>query len=300
MGYRNFNDMIDVVKNKKTPKRCAVVWADIANILKPVLSAFRDGIVEPLLIGDETAIRKCIEEIGESDVDVSIIPARSGEEAVQKMIDLVHSGRAEMAMKGRVDTAVLMKAFVDKKNNLRDGKIASALTALEIPTYHKLLFASDGGLIFYPDLKKKKQILENAVHALHKMGISCPKVAVIAPVEKVISGLIESEDGLALKEMNKRGEIKGCIVEGPISYDIAYSKNSAELKGYDSPVAGDADLLIWPNMVSGNIAGKALALSERGKEASCLIGAKIPVVIPSRGMDADQKYRGIALASAVD
>ncbi len=300
MGYCNFNEMINAVKSKKRPKRCAVVWADNVHILGPVLSAYRDGIIEPILIGNESDIRGCIEEIGEIDGDVRIVPVKTGEEAVQKMIDLVNSGQANMAMKGRVDTAILMKAIVDKKNNLRVGKVASALTALEIPTYHKLLFASDGGLIFYPDLNQKRQILKNAVDALHKMGIPNPKVAVLAAVEKVKAELIESVDAHALKEMNNRGEIKGCVVDGPLSYDLAYSKKSVELKGYDSPVAGDADLMIWPNMSCGNITGKAIALSEGAKEASCLLGVKIPVVIPSRGMDADQKYRAIVLASAVE
>ncbi len=300
MGYRNFSEMIKAVKAKNKRKRCAVVCADSRHTLEAVFSAFRDGIIEPLLIGDEYGIRGCIEEIGEGAGEVKIIPAESSEEAVQKMISLVRNGQADMVMKGRVETSVLMKAVLNKRNDLRTGKTVSVFTSIEIPTYHKILTATDGGLIIYPDLDQKKHIIENAVGALRMMGTPCPKVAVLAASEFLDPKVVESVDARALKEMNLRGEIRDCIIEGPISYDLAINKRSAELKGFDSLVAGDADLLVWPNMVCGNITGKALALSERGKEASIVLGAKIPIILPSRGLDADEKYRAIALASAVD
>ena len=184
-------------------------------------------------------------------------------------------------MKGKIQTSDLLRAVVNKEKGLRTGSVMSHLVIHELPTYHKLLAVTDGGMMMYPNVDEKKQIIENAVNTLIAMGYDEPKVAVLAAVETVNPKMPESVDAGILKEMNQRGEIKNCMVEGPISYDLTMSKESAEIKGFNSPVTGDADILIVPNITAGNILGKALVYSAGAKMAGFIVGAKVPIVLTS-------------------
>jgi phosphate butyryltransferase len=174
----------------------------------------------------------------------------------------------------------------------------SHVSIQEVPSYHKLLITTDGGMMMYPDLEQKKKIIENAVEVLHSLGYENPKVAVLAAVETVNPKMPESVDAGKLKEMNQNGEITGCIVEGPISYDIAMNKESGEIKGFVSPVAGDPDILIVPNITCGNILGKCLVYSAGAKMAGFIVGAKVPIVLTSRGSSSEEKYLSLVLSAA--
>jgi phosphate butyryltransferase len=299
MGYRNFDQIISAVKATKNKKKCAVVLADSAHTLEAVLRAEKDGIVEALLIGEESAIRHCVVKIGGNPEAVKIVSVGSPEEAAQKAVDLVNSGQVDTILKGRIETSLLMSAVMNKENRLQTGRIVSAFSIFEIPTYHKLIGFTDGGITLFPDLSQKKLIIENAVNALRRMGVPCPKVAVLSALETVTSKMPDTLDAYALKQMNECGEIKDCIIEGPISYDLAVSKEAAELKGFDSPVAGDADLLVCPDIVSANLTSKTLVYSANAKAGTCIIGLKVPVLFGSRASDAALKYRSIILASVL-
>lgn len=203
-------------------------------------------------------------------------------------------------MKGKLQTADLLKAVVDKEKGLRTGNVISHVAILEIPAYRKLIAVTDGGMVMYPNLDEKKQILENSVNVFLAMGYECPKVAVLCAVETVNPKMPETVDADTLKNMNRDGEIKDCMVEGPISLDLTFNKESAEIKGYSSPVTGDADILLVPNITTGNIMSKALIEMAGATMAGMVVGAKVPIVLTSRGASSEEKYLSLVLsASAV-
>jgi phosphate butyryltransferase len=219
-------------------------------------------------------------------------------EAAFSAVHLVRQGKAEIIMKGRIQTAELLHAVVAKETGLQTQKLMSLVAFHEIPGYHKLLCITDGGMVMYPSLDEKKRILQNAVDVCHSMGIMDPKVAVLAAVEITNPKMPESVDAAALKQMNLQGEIAGCIVEGPISYDLAMSMESAKIKEYSSPVSGDPDILLVPNITVGNVLAKALVVSAGAKMAGFIVGAKAPVVLTSRGSSSEDKYLSLVLAAA--
>ena len=296
MEYRNFDEVINAIKARKQKKSCAVVAAESEKTLKAVLNAHEDGIVEPYLIGDEHAILGCLEKVGGNKRGFEIIPTRSLEESAQKAVDMAKAGEADVLVKGHIDTSVFFAPIVNKKNDFLTRKMLTGFSLLEIPTYHKLIAATDAGITIYPTLEQKKIIIENAVEVLRQMGISLPKVAVLAAVETANPKMPETMDAEVLQKMNERGEIRNCIISGPISYDLAVDKEAARIKGFDSPVAGDADLLVYPNITAANLHNKALVVSGRAKGTGFAIGAKTPIVLTSRSSVFGIKYRSLVMA----
>ena len=236
--------------------------------------------------------------MGETVAEENIYDYPDLKDAAEFAVKLVKEGKADFLMKGKLDTAVILKAVVNKEHGLGQGRTMSHFTMFEVPTYHKILVPVDGGMVTYPTLEQKKDIIDNTVETLISMGYDCPKVGVLACVEKLNPKMPETVEAIELKEMNKRGEIKNCIVEGPISYDCAVSKEIADFKGFESPVAGDADILIAPNIHAGNIMGKMLAVTCKARMAGMIVGAKCPIVLTSRGSSADEKYMSIVVSAA--
>lgn len=298
MAFKNFDELIAHVKTGARVKRVAVVSAADLHTLEAVFRARREGISEPMLIGNLGEINNVLEELGETLSKEQILHASTDEEAARLGVALIREGRADFLMKGKIQTADLLRAVVDKENGLRTGSVMSHMAIHELPNYPKLLAVSDGGMMLYPNLEEKKAIIQNGVNALANMGYDCPKVAVLAAVETVNPKMQETLDAAALKLMNTNGDLPGCIVEGPISYDLVMSRESAEIKGYHSPVTEDADLLIVPNITTGNILGKALVYSGGAKMAGFVIGAKVPIVLTSRGSSSEEKYLSLALSAA--
>ncbi len=300
MVYKSFDELIEKVQNLESIKKVAVVVAEDEHTLEAVFKAKEDKIVQPVLIGSKEKIKEVLNKLNESLDEESIIDAADDSEAARKAVELVNSGNVDFIMKGKVQTADLLKAVVDKEKGLRTGSVMSHVVIHEIPTYHKLLAVTDGGMMMYPDLLQKKAIIENAVNTFAAMGYEKPKVAVLTAVEKVNPKMPETIDADELKQMNKSGEIKDCIVEGPISYDLTMSKESAKIKGFESEVTGDADILIVPNITAGNILGKAFIYTANAKMAGFIVGAKVPIVLTSRGSTSEEKYLSLVLsASAV-
>lgn len=300
MEYKSFDDLIKKVQNLDSKKKVAVVSAQDEHTLEAVFKAKKDNIVEPILIGNKKKIIEILSRLHESVLEESIINVESDSEAAEKAVELINENKADFIMKGKIQTADLLRAVVNKENGLRTGKVMSHIVIHEIPTYHKLLAVTDGGMMMYPSLDEKKQIIENAVSTFLALGYENPKVAVLAAVETVNPKMQESVDADMLKKMNIKGEIKNCIVEGPISYDLTMSKESASIKGFVSPVTGEADIIVVPNITVGNILGKSLVYSAGAKMAGFIVGAKVPIVLTSRGSTSEEKYLSLALsASAV-
>lgn len=294
---KNFEHMAELARNTPAKKRVVVVCAHDEHTLEGVGLACREGIVEPVLIGDAARIRELIALHGYQLDGATLIDSADDVQAAQTAVALIRNGEGDFLMKGRMQTADLLKEVVNRETGLQTGSVMSHVGLFEVPGYHKVVVLTDGGMIPHPDLQQKVKIIENAVRVLRTVGYEKPKVAVLAAAEVVNKKAVESVEALALKEMNAVGEIEGCLVEGPISYDLALSREMAAFKKYDSPVAGDADIVLMPTMASGNILGKAWYLTAGGAMAGIIAGAKVPVVLVSRGASAAEKYFSIVLAA---
>ena len=217
--------------------------------------------------------------------------------AAAKAVELVTSRRAHFLMKGMMNTSDLLKAVLNKETGLKKEELLSHVMVYDVPSYHKLILLTDGGMVSYPELKDKVHIINNAVKVAKALEIDNPKVAPICAVEVVNPSMQATIDASVLSQMNKRGQIKGCLIDGPLALDNAISKEAAEHKGIISEVAGDADILLVPNIESGNFLGKSLTYFARAENAGVIMGAKCPVVLVSRADSAKSKLYSIALGA---
>ncbi|MBS7525121.1 bifunctional enoyl-CoA hydratase/phosphate acetyltransferase [Fusibacter paucivorans] len=299
MVFKNFDELIAKVQNLDTVKRVVVAAAQDEHTLEAVFKAVGDKLVTPVLVGNREKIDAILGKLGVTLPDGSIIDAADAE-AAALAVQMIRENKADFIMKGKINTADLLKAVVDKEKGLRTGSVMSVVALHEVPGYHKLLCVTDGGMMMYPNLDEKRQILENAVKTFRDMGYEKPKVAVLAAVEAVNPKMPETVEADALKQMNLNGEIENCIIEGPISYDLTMSRESAAIKGFESEICGDPDILMVPNITVGNILSKALIYSAGAKMAGFIVGAKVPIVLTSRGATTEEKYLSLVLsASAV-
>ncbi len=301
MIYRSFDELIDKVKNYPSMKRMVIAAAGEEHTLEAALHARKEGIARPILVGNKEVILGILKKLGEEVPEEDIYSATDNKEAAEFSVSLIREGKADFLMKGYLDTAVLLKAVVDKEKGLGKGGVMSHFSMFDVPSYHKILVPVDGGMVAYPTLEQKKSIIENTVETLRSMGYDCPKVGVLTCVEKVNPKMSETVEAAELARMNQEGEIKNCIIEGPISYDCAIDAEIAKLKNYESQIAGDVDVLVAPNIHAGNIMGKMLTCTCKAKMAGFVVGAKCPIVLTSRGSSAEEKFLSIAVsAAAVD
>lgn len=292
---KSFSDLL-LLSKKRGPKTLAVAVAQDKDVLLAIKNAKEEGIVDPILLGDKEKILNIAEEIDFKLDGVRIIDEKDGSLATRKATELVSSGQASILMKGLIDTSIIMKAVLDKEIGLRTGKIISHVAVFDIPTYHKIFFVTDAAMNIAPDLKGKKEIAENAIELAHSLDIELPKVAVVASKEKVSPKMQATVDAKDLADMNKNGEIKDAIVDGPFALDNAVSKESARIKGIESEVAGDADILLVPDIDAGNLLYKSLTFLGGAKSAGLILGTKAPIVLTSRADNDEAKLNSIALA----
>lgn len=295
--YRSFEEIAAAAKAHPRKRAMAVAGAADTAVLQSVVHAAREGIVSPILVGDREKIRELLTRMDVAADAFPIENALSGEEP-ELSAQLIRRGEAEILMKGMVDTGPMLRPLVKKENNLRTGSLMSHVVFFDrIPHYSKLLLQTDGGMVMYPTLEDKKAIIENAVNTLHTMGNPNPSVGVLAAIEKVNPKMVETTDAAELARMNREGELTGCTVVGPISYDVAMSAEIARHKGFECPFCGEFDVLIVPNMTCGNILSKSWIITAGAMMAGIIVGAKAPVVLTSRGASPEEKYYSIALAA---
>lgn len=294
------SELIEKAKNK--PKqRIAVAAAEDEPVLKSIKAAMGNEIITPVLVGDKAEIEKIAQSIDFNLDGVEIIHNEKGaNESAKIAVSLVKKGEADVLMKGFVSTGALLKAVLDKENGLRKGSVLSHVAFFESPYYHKLLCVTDVAMNIAPDFDTKVHILNNAVEACHKIGISCPKVAVIAAVEVVNPKMEATVHAAMLKTMSDRKQLKGCIVDGPLAIDNAVDKHAAEHKGIVSDVAGDCDVILVPQIEAGNMFYKALNFLGGATTAAVIMGAAVPIVLTSRSDTEASKMLSIALAAAME
>ena len=296
---RNFQELINASKEQTTMK-LAVAAAQDEDVLIAVCSAADMGIVEPILVGIAKEIKKIAKK---NNLDISkyqLIDKTDLTEAARASVELVSSGKADFVMKGLIDTSILLKAVLDKEIGLRTDSLLSHVMVYKSNNYHKLLFLTDGGMNIAPSLDEKAMILKNSVKVAKAMGIENVKVSCLTAKEKVSPKMIATVHADKLKEMHKNGEFgEGVIVEGPIAFDLAISKEAALTKNFQSEVAGDTDIILVPVIEVGNGIGKALTYMANAKSAGIIMGAKAPVVLVSRADSHEAKLNSIALGSVI-
>jgi phosphate butyryltransferase len=283
----------------KGRRRFAVAGAHGREVIEACVRAGRMGIMEPILIGPAQTIRSfaadgCLEIGGLRIIDM----AEDGAIA-EKAAELVHLNEADAVMKGSISTPVVLKAVLDKRFGLRMGDLFSHIALMEIPAYHKLILITDSGMVIRPTLEQKTHILQNAIRLIGKLGVDAPKVAVLAAIEKPNPEMPETVDALQLVEMAKNGVFGHAVVEGPMALDMAFSAESARIKNFESRVAGDPDILLMPDIASGNIFAKGLVYLANAKISGIVVGARMPIVLISRAEKAETWIRSIALANVV-
>lgn len=296
MAIKNFEELKKMASSAEK-RTVAVACAHDAHTLEAVLKAHEEGLLDYILIGKEDEIVEKSKLHGASVSRENIVNCESDELCAAEAVKLVNEGKANFIQKGLMQTATLLKAVVNKETGLNQGRSISHVALIDIPKYHKIMGVTDGGMIMYPNLEQKKDIVLNAIEMFHGLGYEEPKIAALCAVETVNPKMPETLDAQALKEMAASGEIAGCCIEGPISMDLAVSREAAAVKKYDSPVAGDADILLVPSIYTGNIMVKALIEFAGTLMAGCVIGAKCPIALNSRSASFEEKYYSLLACS---
>ena len=298
---KKLSDLHEIVK-KKEPKRLVLAAAHDEHSLEAVSQAAKKKYIEAILVGDADEIKRLAEKNKKVDIsNFQIIHEPNLQESVAKAVKLVHYGEADILMKGNVGTSVLLKGVLNKEWGLRKSDVLSHIALFEVEAYHhKLLALTDVAMNIAPDLNTKIGILNNSIEFLRKIGVDTPKVAVLGAVELVNESMPATIDAALLSKMAERGQIKNCVIDGPLAFDNAISSESAKHKGIKSNVAGDADLLLLPDIEAGNVLYKSFVFFANAKVAAVILGARAPIVLTSRSDKEESKLDSIVLAAAID
>lgn len=297
---KNFEEFAAKAKALSKARTVVVAAAHDEHALEAVLKAHADGVVNYILVGHKDEIINKAENLGYVAAENCIIESRSDNEAAFKSVELIRNGQGDVLMKGKMETSTLLHEVVNRETGIGKGGIMSHMAILQIPSYHKIVGFTDGGMCMYPDLDQKQAILENALELFRGLGYQEPKVSVVAAVEVVNPKMRETIDAAEIKKMAAQGRFGRCIADGPISMDLTFSKEAAEIKGFESPVTGDVDIVLVPDIAVGNISTKGLICLAGAEMAGCVLGAKVPIVLPSRGSSFEEKYYSLMLCAAID
>lgn len=295
---KSFEELISKA-NQKTLKKVSVSNAQDEPVLQAVKAAKEQNIATAILVGDEAKIREIAASIDMDLTDFEIINEPDTEAAALKAVELVHNGKADILLKGLLETKTFLKSVLNKEVGLRTGKMLSHVCVFEIEGINRLLFFTDVAFNTYPTLADKVNIINNAVEVAHACGIECPKVAPLCAVETVNPKMQPTVDADNLSKMYEGGDFKGCQIYGPLSMDLAIDPEAAVHKGVTNPVAGHADILLFPNIDAGNITYKILVRTAKVKIGNVLVGTSAPVVLTSRSDDFQTKLNSIALATVI-
>lgn len=296
---RTLTALLDYAK-QVGPMKISVVCAEDKEVMEAVETARKEGVATACLVGGADAIKKVADSLCVDLANYDVIDEKGGEAAVAlRASELVSSGQADILMKGMVTTANFLRGVLNKEKGLRTGATLSHVYIHQIDGYDRIFFISDPAFNTYPDIKTKVDITNNVVKLANSFGVETPKVAALAAVEVVNPDMPPTIDAAILTQMNRRGQIKGCLIDGPLALDNAVSPESARHKGIKSEVAGYADILLVPNIDAGNMLAKAVVYFSKNKTAGIVLGAKAPVILTSRADSSETKLLSIASAVAL-
>ncbi|MGQ9683189.1 MAG: bifunctional enoyl-CoA hydratase/phosphate acetyltransferase [Anaerolineae bacterium] len=294
MPYSSFAEIVDAA-HRCGPQRVAIAAADDKDTLQAAHAAANERIADSILVGDGATIRSLAHELGIPLDAMQIIDVPDPQQAAVQVMELVRTGQADIAMKGHIDTGDFLRAALDRASGLRTGRLFSHVGVFEIPGFDRLLLMSDAGVVVAPDIVQKAEIVKNSIQVAHALGIVEPKVAILAATERVNPKIPTTLDAAYLAKMADRGQITGGIVDGPLALDNAISAKSSSIKGIRSPVAGQADILIAPDIEAGNMLAKAITYFARGRMAGLVVGGQAPLIVASRSDPHDSKLVSMAI-----
>jgi phosphate butyryltransferase len=294
MTIRNFAQLLEAAL-ERAPKRVAIIGAGQRQTLHAVRIARNLGLAECILFDDPNRLHSVANEQGIDLAGMEIIDEADMVQAAYRAVEMIHKEQADLLMNGRAQPVELMQAALDREAGLRIGKLISDVSILEIPDFDRLIFISDVAIVVTPTLAQKVAIVQNAIDTAIKLGVEQPRVAVLAATEMVNPEMPANMDAANLSKMAERGQIQGGFVDGPLALDNAISLKAAKMKDIEGEVAGHADILITPDVESGNILAKALSYFAKGHMAGVVVGAKCPIVMPSRSDPPEQKMLSMAL-----
>ena len=297
MELKSLSTFIEIAKGKPK-KTIAVAAAEDLPVLQAVDNAQKEGIVDAILIGNEKKIREIAKDNDINLDNYEIINEKNSALSAKTAVKLIRENKAHIVMKGLVGTADYLRAILDKENGLRSGSLLSHIGFFETPYYNKLLAVTDAAQNPAPDMKDKLAIINNSVDLYHRLGLEKPKIALLAAIEGVNPKMPATTEAASITMMNKRNQIKGCLIDGPLALDNAISEKAAKHKKIVSDVAGDADMLFAPDIEAGNILYKSMAFLGGATVAAVILGAKVPVVLTSRADSDKSKLMSIALAAS--
>ena len=296
---KKLDDLLVRVKECKTPT-VAVAAGQDPETIAAISRAVDEDVVKAVMVGDEKSICKVSKEEGIDPKKFDIVHVEDGTAAAAEAVRLVRENKANMLMKGLVKTSTYMKAILDKEKGLMpEGGLLSHIALMEIPAYPKLLIVSDAAIIPAPDLDQKVQILNYAIEVAHALGNEMPKAALVSATETISFKVQSSVDAAVITAMVQRKQIQGAIVDGPLALDVSLSPKHCEIKGLESPIHGESDILIFPNIETANTFYKSTTLLAKGMAASIVVGTTAPVVLTSRADEDDTKFYSIVLAARV-
>lgn len=295
---RNFSDLLESARLLGC-HRVAVVSAHDPDALAALKEAEELGLVEPFLLGNRAKIMEMAGSIGYRIKEDAVEDIPDSGRAAQRALELVRAGRAQLIMKGKINTSELIRAVLDKEKGIRTSRLLNQVIVLEAPGFDRLLLMTDAAINIAPGIKEKEQITQNTIWVAHALGIACPKVAMLTALEFVNPAMPATVDAAAIAVKARRGEITGAIVDGPIALDVPLSKEAAAKKGLDSPIAGEADIFINPNIEAANIMFRCLVYFAGARNCGVVVGAKVPLVLLSRAETPDTKLHSLALAILV-
>lgn len=294
MPIRTFAELLEAAK-AKGPKRVAVAAGHQSEVMLAGLDAEVSGLAEVTLVGDAEETQRIARAEGFDISRMELVHQPQPHEAAYEVMRRVSQGQADIAMKGKVETSDFLRAALTKELGLRTGRLYTHVALFEIPTFDRLIFISDAGVVVAPDLEQKVQIVQNAINVAHALGNSLPRVAILAATEVVNPKVPTTLDAANLSKMADRGQIQGGLVDGPLALDNAISPESAQIKGIKSEVAGYADILITPDIEAGNVLAKAITYFAEGKMAGVVVGARCPLIVASRSDTREAKLISLAL-----
>jgi len=292
--YKNFEKLCNKMITK--PKTIVVAAAHDSHTLEAVYNASEAYKFNYILVGDREKIVSISSNLGFSPDIASILDGADNADCAYKAVEQIRNGCGDVLMKGIIETGTLLKAVLNKDTGIRSSGTLSHLAILEVPAYPKLIGITDGGMIPAPDLAKKADIVKNAAAFFNKIGYECPKIAALCASETVSEKIQETVDASKLQNMCRDGELGNCLLEGPISFDLAVSRESASIKGFSSEISGETDIFLIPNITTGNVLVKGLLYWANAKMAGIVTGAKCPIVLSSRAASSEEKQLSIMIS----